>query len=731
MTTQLSEPAGAPQAPPRNRLGRLALGPTGDPAWTRPALWAVLALAAALYGWGLSGGGYANSFYSAAVKSGAQSWKAFFFGSLDSASFITVDKPPMALWVQEIFARIIGFGTWSLLLPEVIMGVAAVAVVYATVRRAFGPVAGVIAALVMTLTPITVAINRDNNPDTLLVLLLALAAWACQRALESGRLRWLLASAFFVGCGFNTKMLQAYILLPALALVYLLFAQGGWLRRIGHLLAAGVVLAVSSLWWTVIVDLIPASKRPYIGGSTDGTAWNLIIGYNGIGRITGNEGGGPGGGGGGGRMPGGGGRGGPGGGGGFSGQSGIGRMFNEVLGGQISWLLPLAALVLVGGLVLYWKRPRTDLARAALVMWGGWLALHFVVFSFASGIMHPYYTTAMAPAIAALTGIGAVELTRAYRGGGAWTWVLPAGVAVTGAWAFALLRRSPNWNPWLAWTVAGLTVVAVIGLLAARLGPGTLARFGVLAGVIGLVAGLAGPAAFAVSAAGGRTNGSNPTAGPNSGGMGFPGMRGGMPGGGQLPPGIRERLEQGGGFPGGGFPGGGFPGGPGGAGGQGGSSGQGNPGGQGNAGRMPGGQNGRQGGPGGGGPGMGGEVSSQMISYLEKNQGSATWLVAVSNSQSAASIILQTGRPAISMFGFTGSDKAMTAQKLQELVKAGKLHYVMTGGGFGGRGGPGGGDSDVTSWVTKNCTAVQPSQYGASTGNGSTQTTGSSLYRCG
>jgi 4-amino-4-deoxy-L-arabinose transferase-like glycosyltransferase len=706
LTTQLSEPVDVRHVPPRGRLTRLALGPAEDPRWTRPALWAVLVMATALYAWGLSG--YANTFYSAAVKSGTQSWKAFFFGSLDAASFITVDKPPMALWVQEIFGRVIGFGTWSLLLPEVVMGVAAVAVVYATVRRAFGPVAGVIAALVMTLTPITVAINRDNNPDTLLVLLLALAAWACQRALESGRLRWLLASAFFLGCGFNTKMLQAYILLPALALVYLLFAHGGWARRIGHLLAAGVVLTVSSFWWIVIVDLIPAGERPYIGGSTDGTAWNLAIGYNGLGRITGNERGGPAGG----RMPSGGGPGG-----GFSGQSGIGRMFNDVLGGQISWLLPLAGIVLVAGLILYRRRPRADLARAALVMWGGWLALHFVVFSFAGGIMHPYYTTAMAPAIAALTGIGAVELNR--RRGGAWAWVLPVGIAVTGVWAVVLLRRTLDWNPWLAWTIAGLTVVAVVGLLAARLGPGTLTRFGGLAAVVGLVAGLAGPAAYAVSAVGGRSNGSNPTAGPNSSGMGFPGMRGGMPGGGRLPAEIRKRIE--GGFPGGAFPGG-FPGGgaPDGAGDQ-----------------MPGGraagQNGRQGRPGGGGPGMGRELSSQMISYLENNQGGATWLVAVSNSQSAASIILQTGKPVISMFGFGGSDRAMTVQKLQALVKAGKLHYVMTGGGLGGRGGPGSGDSAVTSWVTKNCTAVQPSQYGgtAQQGGSSAQTSEASLYRCG
>jgi 4-amino-4-deoxy-L-arabinose transferase-like glycosyltransferase len=704
LTTQLSAPAAAARnATPAGRLGRLALGPSDEPRWTRPALWGVLLLATVLYAWGLSKNGYANSFYSAAVKSGTQSWKAFFFGSLDSASFITVDKPPMALWAQEIFARIFGFGTWSLLLPQVIMGVTAVGLVYATVRRVFGPAAGVIAALVMTLTPVTVAINRDNNPDTLLVLLLVLAAWACQRALESGRLRWLLASAFFLGCGFNTKMLQAYLLLPALALVYLLFARGGWLRRVGHLLAAGAVLAVSSFWWMVIVDLIPASKRPYIGGSTDGTAWNLIIGYNGIGRVTGDESGGTNGGG-------------PGGGGfgrGFSGRSGLGRMFNETLGGQISWLLPLAAIVLVAGLILYWKRPRTDLARAALVLWGGWLAVHLVVFSSSNGIIHPYYTTAMAPAVAALTGIGAVELFGAYRHSRAWSWVLPASVAATGAWSFVLLRRTPNWNPWLAWTVTGLTASALIGLLTARFGRGALTRLAVLAAIAGLAAGLAGPAAYAASAASNRTDGTNPMAGPNSGGMGSPGIRGSRPpGGAQIPADVRKRLEEGG-FPGGGPPDG--------------------------AARPPDGQ--IPGGQGGvsalrGGPGIGREVSSQMVTYLEKNQNGATWLVAVSDSQSAASMILQTGKPVISMFGFTGSDRAMTPQKLQRLIKAGELHYVMTGGGFGGgRGGPGEGNSEVTSWVTKNCTAVKASEYGGSSSSaqngGSSPQSDGSLYRCG
>jgi 4-amino-4-deoxy-L-arabinose transferase-like glycosyltransferase len=776
----------------------------------RPALLAILALAAVLYAWGLSG--YANEYYSAAVRSGTQNWKAFFFGSLDSASYITVDKPPMALWVQEIFARIFGFGTWSLLLPSVLMGVAAVLVLYATVRRAFGPVAGLIAALVMTLTPITVAINKDNNPDTLLVLLLVLAAWAAQRALSSGRLSWLLASALFLGCGFNTKMLQAYLLLPALFFVVLFFGQGGWLRRFAHLLCAGVVLAVSSFWWMVVVDLIPASSRPYIGGSTDNTVWDLVIGYNGLGRVTGSGGGGPGRGGQGAR---------------FAGASGPGRLFNAIVGGQISWLLPFAALALVAGVVLLWRRPRTDLARAAVVLWGGWLVVHFVVFSFSSGTMHPYYTTALAPAVGALTGIGAVVLFGAYRRSRAWAWVLPLGLAVTGALSFALLRRSPGWHPWVAWTVAVLTVIAAAGLLAVRLGavrggggsgsgavasgddseraladrPGptesstwdsgstptgrsgqadgaapagasaredgspwadgsapargaapahgllwaqgspwadesarveesgagspldpsgrsgaagsppaspVLRRVTVLLAAVGLLAGLAGPAAYAASAATGRTNGTNPLAGPSSGGFGMGGP-GGMPGRGQMPAAVREMMREGR-FPGGRPAFGNTP-----------PNGSTQPGGTGTG---TGGFGGAQrGGPGGGGPGGRDQVSSQLISYLEKNRDGATWLLAVPSAQSASSIILQTGQAVIAMGGFTGSDPAMTVAKLQAYVNAGKLHYVMTGGG-----GPGGeGSSSVTSWVSKNCTAVKPATYGVSTSTQSNQT----VYRCG
>ncbi|MEU0572681.1 glycosyltransferase family 39 protein, partial [Nonomuraea sp. NPDC005983] len=438
---------------PRRRLARFLLGPSGDPRWSRPALWAVLVAAFVLYTWALSGN--ANEYYAAAVRSGTESWKALFFGALDAGSFITVDKPPPALWVMGLSARIFGFGTWSMLLPQALAGVAAVAVVFSAVRRALpvrgmGAQAALVAAVVMTLTPITVAINRDNNPDPILVLLLSLAAWFCLESLRTGRLRALLWCALFVGLAFTTKMLQAYLVVPAFALAYLVCARHPLGRRLAHLVAAGVVMAVSSAWWMVVVDLWPADSRPYVGGSTDNSVWDLVIGYNGLGRIFG-QGGGPGGGGGA----------------SFGGESGAGRLFNDTMAGQISWLLPFCALALVLALLLprlgrgpasvsdgAWPGGgRVSVPGGAWLVWGGWLVVHFVVFSFSSGTFHPYYTTAMAPAVAAVTGMGGVLMWQLYRKSRAWAWALPLGIAVTGGWSFAVLRRTPEFVPWLAWAV--------------------------------------------------------------------------------------------------------------------------------------------------------------------------------------------------------------------------------------------------------------------------------------
>ncbi|WP_232248652.1 glycosyltransferase family 39 protein [Streptacidiphilus rugosus] len=263
--------------------------------WIRPAYWGSLLLAALVYCYGLGQNGNANSYYAAAVLSGTKSWSAMFYGSLDTGNYITVDKPPFALWLMEASCRIFGFGSWQMLLPIALCGVAAVAVLYSAVRRSFGAVAATVAAVVLALTPITVAINRDNNPDPVLVLLTVSAAWFCLEAIRRGTLWQLVVSAVLVGFAFNTKMLQAYMVLPALFLAYIWAARGGWLRRLRNLLVAAVALVVSSAWWMLTVDSI--KNHPFIGSSTDGTVWNLVIGYNGLQRVLGaggGSGGGPG-----------------------------------------------------------------------------------------------------------------------------------------------------------------------------------------------------------------------------------------------------------------------------------------------------------------------------------------------------------------------------------------------------------------------------------------------------
>ncbi|MFJ8943238.1 ArnT family glycosyltransferase [Streptomyces sp. NPDC102395] len=726
-TASPDRPATAPSSPAPASSAAPA-PPERAPRWSLPALLAILTLAAALYSWNLSGSSL-NSFYSAAVLSGTQSWKAWFFGSLDAGNFLTVDKPPFALMVMGLSCRLFGFGTWQMMLPLILAALATIWVVHSSVKRVWGHGAAALAALVLALTPITVAINRDNNPDTLLVFLMACGAALALRAVRDGRLLPLVGSAVCFGLAFNTKMLQGYIALPAVFAVYLYAARPTPVKRVVNLLVAGVALAVSSFWWAAAVSLVPADERPYIGGSTDGSAWNLIMGYNGLGRIFGGEGNGGGGGGGGG---------------GFSGAAGIGRLFNDVLGGQISWLLPFSAIALVAGLVLCGRAPRTDLTRAALLLWGGWTLLHYLTFALAEGTMHPYYTTALAPGVAALCGGGGAMLLRAFRAHRRWAWALPLALGVTAAWAIVLLRRASGWNTWLWPSVGVVMALAVTGLFVFR--SGTRARLLAASVAAAVVAAVAGPAAYAWSVptgTGGGMGGVNPTAGPTTGNGGFgggpggggDGGRGGFPGGGQggAPNGAQRGGQNGaqadgqgdgqadgqaGGFPGGGeLPGGAAAGGtpPSGAGTGGGMS----PGGMTQGGTAQGGRS-----RGGMAPGGMGGASSELIAYLKKNQDGAKWLLAVSSSQSAAQLVLSSGEPVISMWGWSGSDNAMTLAKLKELVKKGELHYVQLGGdggaparansSVGEGGGPGGGStasSEVSAWVQKNGTAVQESEF--------------------
>ncbi|MET9500892.1 glycosyltransferase family 39 protein [Streptomyces sp. NPDC006622] len=690
----------APAAPP----------PDKAPRWSLPALLAILVLAAVLYGWNLSGSGL-NSFYSAAVLSGTQSWKAWFFGSLDAGNFLTVDKPPFALMVMGLSCRVFGFGTWQMMLPMILTALGTIWILHSSVKRVWGHGAAAVAALVLALTPITVAINRDNNPDTLLVFLMAGGAALALRAVRNGKLLPLLGSAACFGLAFNTKMLQGYIALPAVFAVYLYAAKPKLVRRLVNLAAAAVVLTVSSLWWAAAVSLVPADERPYIGGSTDGTAWDLIMGYNGLGRVLGGEGNGGGGGGGGG---------------GFAGTAGIGRMFNDVLGGQISWLIPFAAIALVGGMVLCGRAPRTDPTRAALVMWGGWTALHYLTFALAEGTMHPYYTTALAPGIAALCGGGGLMLLRAFRTDRRWAWVLPLGLVVTAVWAIVLLRRASGWNTWL-WPAVGVVMaLAIVGLFVFR--SGGRVRLMAVSVAAAIVASVAGPAAYAwsvPSGSGGAMGGTNPTAGPTTGSGGFGGGgpgggggRGGFPGadGEQGEQAGGQADGQAGGFPGAGEQPGGTP--PGGTAGTGGTA----P--NGTAAEGGAGAGGGPGGAGGGGMGGGG-ASTELLAYLEKNQDGAKWLLAVASSQSAAQLILSSGEPVISMWGWSGSDNAMTLARLKELVKKGELHYIQLGGGMGGGSTA---NSEVTEWVQKNGTAVKESDYSSTSSatSDSTATSGTS-----
>ena len=468
-----------PLAPERRSGVRRALpGPVDQPRWVRPSALALLAATALLYLWNLGASGNANQFYAAAVQAGTQSWKAMFFGSLDSGNFITVDKPPASLWPMEIAGRIFGFNSWSMLVPQALMGVAAVGLLYLTVKRWFGPAAGLIAGGLLAVTPVAVLMFRFNNPDALMTLLLVVAAYGVTRAIDDGKLRWLLVAGAAMGFDFLTKSLQPFTVLPALAFVYLVAANTTLGRRIRNLLLAGAATVVSAGWWVLAVTLTPASSRPYIGGSGDNSVWGLAWGYNGLSRLTGGAAAAPGGGQGGsgptGQLPGlgradfaaggGPGGGGAGGGGGFGGSNGLGRMFNSDFGTQISWLLPAALLAIVALFAAARWAPRTDRTRAAALLWGGWLLVTAGVFSYASGIIHPYYAVQLAPAIAALVAIGAVVLWRRRAVIGA-RLTLAAGVAVTGVWSYELMTRAADWHPYLRYAVLFVSLFAAVVII--------------------------------------------------------------------------------------------------------------------------------------------------------------------------------------------------------------------------------------------------------------------------
>jgi 4-amino-4-deoxy-L-arabinose transferase-like glycosyltransferase len=643
-----------------------------------------------LYLYNLGASGNANTFYAAAVQAGTKSWKAFFFGSFDSSNYITVDKPPASLWVMELSGRIFGFSSWSMLAPQAVEGVIAVALVYGAVRRVSGHLAGFVAGATLALTPAAALMFRFNNPDAFLVLLLVAGAYFIVRALQSGRTSWLLLTGLCVGFGFITKMGQALLVVPAFALAYLFAGPPKLGKRILQLLAAGAAMVLGAGWWVAAVELTPAADRPYIGGSTDNNILNLAFGYNGLGRLFGGSGNGGGGTGsaaagaassaataasdaaatsaptvGGGGMTNS----------SFGGATGLTRLFSSEMGLQISWLLPAALIGLVSGLWLTRRAPRTDLTRAALILWGGWLLVTGVVFSYMQGTIHPYYTVALAPAIAGLIATSGVIVWRERQS----LLARLVGVAMvlsTGLWSHHLLAETPSWYPALRYLAIAL---AVIGS-AALLGASRWSRSWLIAAIAAVTVMLSGSGAYALATTTVAHSGSIPSVGSASSGS----------------------TGAGGGF--GGGTGGGF-------GGTGGTRPTGTP---------PTGANGTAGSSTANGSAATGEAatgagaasgadssSAALVALLKAS--TTKWAAAASSSMTAGPLELSSGKAVMSIGGFSGSDDAITLAQFESLVAKGEIHYFIAGGT--GTGGGAGGDtgsvySQITTWVSAHYTAT-------------------------
>jgi 4-amino-4-deoxy-L-arabinose transferase-like glycosyltransferase len=669
MTTS-TLPVHASTSPGTSWVRRILRGSATNARWERPSFLGLLLVTGVLYIWNLASSGWANSFYSAAVQAGSTNWEAFFYGSSDAGNSITVDKPPASLWLMELSVRAFGLSSFSILLPEALMGVATVAVVYLTVRRSFSARTALLAGGVLALTPVAALMFRFNNPDALLVLLMSLSVYFTVRGIQSGKLRWVLWAGVMVGLGFLTKQLQAAVILPALAGIYLVAAPGNWWRRIWHLLLALGAVILSAGWWVAIVELVPASMRPYIGGSQTNSFLELTFGYNGFGRLTGSETGSVtgGGAGAGGTTTG-----------GMWGATGILRMFESDTGGQISWLIP-AALVLALVAFIVMRGKRTDLRRATLMLFTAWFVITGLTFSFAEGIFHDYYTVALAPGIAGAVAIGASVLW-SYREE-LWSRIIAAVVVLgTATWGFVLLDEASDWLPWLRWVVVVLGVVAAVLLLL----PQSSRRMAGATIALALTASLLAPTAWTLETVSTGHTGSIVTAGPTvassvggglGGGGGAQGAAGGRGGFGGAP-GARA-----GGAPTGTAPGVG-------------------------TGQAAGGQarTGARAGGGGIGSLLGSSTVGTALSKLLKTDASSyKWVAAAVGSNSAAGYQLATQEAVMPIGGFNGSDPSPTLAEFKADVAKGEIHYFI-GGTLGASNGGSNVSSQIASWVAAHYTA--------------------------
>lgn len=707
------------------------------------ALALITVLSAILNLGNLSIEGTANSYYAAAVKSMTVSFKNFFFVAFDPAGFVTIDKPPLGFWLQAISAKIFGYSGWSILLPQALAGVISVVLIYIIVKRSFGSAAGLISALCLAVTPVFVAVSRNNSVDNTLVMVLLLACLALSAAAEKGKLKYLILSLALVGVGFNVKMLQAYMIAPALYITYLLTTSVSLKKRIIHLAAGTAVLIAVSLSWALVVDSIPASSRPYVDSSTNNTVMELITGHNGIERLSLSSNSRNGGGGAPGDMPGGRNndsnssaaqnpnsnnstnstntngsnsnnaaqdqsnqglpgnphsgdgnmqgnppsgmpgnppsgdgqmgqrpdgnmQGSPMGGGSaglqgtFGGEtkSSITRLFSKnILSDQIVWFIPLAVLGFIAAAIKEKLSYKLDNKRKqSLMMWFMWFLPVFIYFSFNTGTFHSYYLTMLAPAVAALTGIGLTSMWELYNEGGWKSWFLPVSLLANGA--VQLLMQY--------YFVSTSSIIKVLMVLLIVLCFGSSIVLGIsnlvkknannndkinqennnnfkkifvsLAMIGLLITPLVGSSTVLFT----KLNGSFPAAG-------------------------LELLSS-----------------------------------VGTQGNQQMGSNGPM--------DMAGNSNSKLVEYLQKNKTSSQkYLLVVSNANEAADIIVQTGEPVMAIGGFLGNDKSITLDQFKELVKKGEVRYVMTGGM---KGGSGNASSEIMNWVQQNGTLVSSSEYG-------------------
>ena len=665
------------------------------------AVVALMLAAAFVFFWNLTASGYANEFYSAAAQAGSESWEAFLWGSLDAGNAITVDKPPASIWLMALSVRLLGLSSFAILLPQALMGVACTYLLYATARRAWGNAAGIVAGIVFITTPVAALMFRFNNPDALLILLMLGAAACVLRGLELPadrhgnrvRTRWYAVAGLLIGLGFLTKQFQVLLVLPGFGLAMLLLSPTPWPRRLLDALVALGSMVIGAGWWVLLTVLVPSGSRPYFGGSQTDSFIELTFSYNGLGRLTGNETGSV--------IPGAsealGGSSQD----GMWGETGLFRLWTSDFGDQITWLAPIAFAGIVLGLIaarpakkgqVYFGRfylgkrehevdPDTvvRIRRAQIVIFGAWLIVTWLVFSFMAGIFHAYYTVALSPAIAVLVAICGASLL-ALRDRPWMPGIAGLLIAATSAWNMALILRSGSFA-WLgvcvgvAGVVAGLALCTIGFWMQDRL-PATwplALKHGALGvAAIGIVALLTGPIIWtACTIATGHT-GSIITAGP-SGSMGG-GPAGGGPSGNGAPDGASGSASD--------------------------SS------------SSESASDGNGAGASSSGSGLlgGGSANESLVELLTQNASDYRWAAATTGSQNAASYQLASELPVMAIGGFNGSDPAPTLDKFKAYVAQGLIRYYIAsdglGGGMGGtQMGGSSAASEIAEWVAQNYTA--------------------------